>query len=160
MRWGRKRLSLEERFWANVAKAGDDQCWLWIASKRGDYGQIVRSGKNGPWDLVHRLSWKMHFGEIPTGLFVLHRCDQPVCVNPSHLFLGTQAVNMADMAAKGRRAVGEKHGCAKLTNQEAQQIRLATGFHEAIAMRFGISRSTVGRIKAGKSWKDMERGNE
>lgn len=98
------------RFWSKVSKS--DDCWLWMASRcgyryksGGGYGQFVK-GRN-VW-YAHRVSWTIQNGSIPDGLQVLHRCDNPFCVKPDHLFLGTQLDNMKDCRSKGREAVGEK----------------------------------------------------
>ena len=95
-----------ERYWNKVGKTED--CWLWTANKfKGGYGQYQFLGKpNG----AHRISWIIHYGEIPKGMHVLHRCDNPPCVNPNHLFLGTHTDNMKDKAEKGRSRTNNKKG--------------------------------------------------
>ena len=96
----RKKLALSTRFWDNVEVKQSDECWIWKAScdKRG-YGQfnIAKKMKRS-----HRIAWKLTFGEIPKELYVCHKCDNPPCCNPNHLFLGTQKDNIADMLRKGR----------------------------------------------------------
>lgn len=108
------RLSLEERFWAKVRPAEQDECWLWLGSltNSGGYGQLARSREEGP-VRANRVSYELNVGPIAAGLCVLHRCDTPACVNPSHLFLGTQGDNCRDMGRKERWknhcAVGRNH---------------------------------------------------
>lgn len=99
-----------ERFWEKVEKT--DNCWLWKASKRNKgYGAFIWADKNGKiiQGRAHRFSWELHFGEIPIGLCVLHKCDIPACVNPKHLFLGTKADNNNDICLKGRHVSGGTH---------------------------------------------------
>ena len=90
---------LEERFWEKVNRDGPGGCWIWTGSTNGRYGQVCL---NGVPKKAHRISWEMKNGPIPDGLHCLHRCDRPECCNPSHLFIGTQADNIADMIKKGR----------------------------------------------------------
>lgn len=108
--------SLISRFWAKVNKAGPSDCWMWTAATSGNrYGCL---GKGAPYrGLVkaHHLSYILHIGPIPTGTCVLHRCDNPLCVNPSHLFLGSQADNVRDCIEKGR-FVGRSALLAARTN--------------------------------------------
>jgi hypothetical protein len=120
--------SLLPNFWSKVDKT--DSCWNWTASvNHHGYGQINGgSSKIKMTYKAHRLSWLIHFGAIPDGLIVMHRCDNRRCVNPEHLFVGTYADNTADMMAKGRQAKnnglkGELNPCAKLTNAQVREIR-------------------------------------
>ena len=102
-----KRQSAEERFWQFVRVTGPDECWLWTGSKSAEgygkfsYGRIPKTGRYMS-GLAHRFSYTLHKGVIASDMFVCHRCDTPSCVNPNHLFLGTNQDNMKDCAAKGR----------------------------------------------------------
>lgn len=131
-------------------------CWEWTGSRHeqgyGRYRQGDRIAK------AHRVSYEIHKGPIPDGLFVLHRCDNPACVNPDHLFLGTHDDNMADMVAKGRARTNKRSGllnpAAKITPAEAEEIRRLRGraTQAQIARRFGVSQQLVSCIQTGKNW--------
>ncbi len=147
-----------QRFWEKVDTAGP--CWLWTASKdSGGYGTI---GSGGKIRKAHRVSWEMHRGPIPKGLCVLHRCDVRGCVNPEHLFLGTQDDNMKDCAAKGRiRCVpqhGESNPMAKFSSATVARIRemVSAGISGAEAARItGVSPMQVSRIVRKLAWKHI-----
>lgn len=94
------RASLQDRLWAKVDTAGE--CWTWTGTTSQGYGKIQAGRRGEGWLWVHRVSWELQNGPVPDGLQVLHRCDNPPCVRPSHLFLGTQVDNIRDMWAKGR----------------------------------------------------------
>lgn len=104
----RPRVPIEQRFWAKVDKAGEDDCWEWTGAKSRGYGTISRDAADGgKTALAHRISWEIHHGEIPKGLsyhgmVVCHSCDNPGCVNPRHLRLDTQAGNLKEAVGKGR----------------------------------------------------------
>lgn len=143
---------VEERFMQQVLV--DDGCWEWGATRsRAGYGVIQESGRLRKF--AHRLSYEIFVGD-PTGMSVCHHCDNPGCVKPSHLFLGTQADNMRDMRGKGRAARGERNGMAKLTRAEVKRIReLANDgalSQRQIGNRFGVHQQTVSRIKLGLRW--------
>ena len=110
----------------------------------------------GKYTATSRAVWEECFGPIPKGLFVLHKCDNPKCVNPEHLFLGTQKDNMEDKTRKGRQARGTRHGMAKLGESQVLAIRKSRGSATAIAVQFGVSATHVGRIRSGRSWATEE----
>lgn len=157
----RKLKPLAERFWSKVDKRGPDECWNWTATlnNRG-YGQL---GENARLVYAHRVSWKLNAGPIPAGVCVLHRCDNRPCVNPAHLFLGTQADNMADMARKGRadrlrKAKGEQCWNARLSVGDVSYIRspAVVGLTDKDLSRyFGVSEATVNHARSGRSWKSI-----
>ena len=120
-----------QRFWKKVEKTGT--CWLWTGCLTGPgnfkYGQIGCGGRHGKRIKAHRLSWILHYGPIPYGIDILHKCDNPPCVRPVHLFEGTHAINSTDMAQKDRSPYGEGHPRHKLTEDAVRAIRrdYATG---------------------------------
>lgn len=146
------------RFWEEVAFLGVEQgdCWEWTGYKQtGGYGRIESNGKL---ELTHRISWRLTNGEIPNGLSVLHNCDNPACVNPAHLFLGTNADNMADKVMKGRqsRVRGELCGTAKLTTKEVYAIRATKGAsYRELAAQYGVCKSTIGHILRREHWSHL-----
>ena len=142
-----------KRFWAMVEKA--DGCWLWTGSGTR-YGKMKVAGKEV---MAHRISWELEYGPITDGLFVLHRCDTPKCVNPAHLFLGTGSDNTRDMDNKGRRRPHHKGPKPKLTDSQVREARwlYETGeFHQKdIADHYGVSRSTINDAIRGHTWKHV-----
>src|SRR5262245_839701 len=131
-----------EAFWGSAdMSGGPDACWLWRGSVfQHGYGRRKISGVT--WQ-AHRLAWALRNGSIPDGLWVLHRCDVPLCVNPAHLFLGTVLDNNRDALRKGRAAVGERAPAAKLTAEDVQRIRReyaeGDGGTRTLAARYGVS---------------------
>jgi len=137
-----------------------NECWEWMASRnKGGYG-ILRLGQKS-W-LAHRLAYSLSRGGIPKGKDVLHTCDNCACINPSHLWIGTQADNMHDMMRKGRAVfpVGERNGSAKLTLAQVKEARSLAeqGWSQPkIAKHFGVSHSTIGGILRCESWGNVTR---
>ena len=149
------------RFWDKVDKTTTpDDCWEWKAVKLKGYGQFWFKDKMA---LAHRVSWELSFGPIPNGLNVLHKCDNPSCVNPAHLFLGTPKDNAQDSLKKGRRFIpdnrGEKQGRHKLTEPQVREIRRlrASGLTwENLASQFKMSTRGIRTIISGHSWSWLE----
>jgi len=161
------------RFWKKVNKDGPIQphcpelgpCWIWTASRYSNgYGQFwdPEHGRcEGLRQLsgAHRYSYKIHFGEIPDGLVVLHKCDNKICVNPAHLHAAPQAANMQDMKAKGRSRRGQDRWNAVFTNEQVIEIKqsasdLAT--RRDLAQRFGVRLNYIWAIQAGRRWKYID----
>jgi hypothetical protein len=148
-----------ERFWNKVRIA--EGCWTWTASPSVGYGQLPRGPHAAGCTKAHVASWILHFGPIPEHQCVLHACDNRRCVNPAHLFLGTQRDNLDDMRIKGRAAIGEAHGRAKLTEPQALAIRNRyrkgsrwhrRGNAKELAQEFGISIAQIVGIAQGRNW--------
>lgn len=157
-------MTLEERLWAKVDRRGDGECWPFIGHchpKRG-YGSL-----SGAFPEAHRAAWIVTHGPVPKGIMVCHRCDNPPCCNPSHLFLGTAADNARDMATKGRGTGvrGTRNKNAKLTWDQVQEIRRryrvihparSTGDSSSeLAREFGITQQYVSQLARGL-WRKVE----
>lgn len=162
----------EARFWAKVDKSsGEDGCWLWTAARSNrtgpsGYGSFRMSGKH--W-LAHRLAWAMDRGRDPGKLLVCHRCDNPPCCNPRHLFAGTHTDNARDSVAKDRHARGGRNGHAKLTRSAVLQLRrvlprlprgatdtnLASGVMRDLMRGYGVDQSVISRVVRGLSWRHV-----
>jgi len=152
---------LAERFWPRVFKNGADGCWLWQGYHcRFGYGYF--SIDRVP-TTAHRVAYLLTYGSFDQSLNVLHRCDNPPCVNPTHLFLGTRADNVRDMDAKGRRGRGAPRGeespFARLTDENVRRIRAmyATGSYaqRELGEMFGVARSTIFLAVSHKNWRHV-----
>jgi hypothetical protein len=150
------RLSVSDRFWSKVTKT--EQCWLWLgAPTSSGYGAIEIEGKTIS---AHRYSYEYEYGSIPVGRFVLHTCDIPLCVRPSHLYSGTHKDNMRDMLERGHHKHpsqrGELNSRAKITMKDAEDIRrdYATGkaTHRSLGVKYGIDHTSICRIVNGRYW--------
>lgn len=156
------RMNVEERFWPKVMRPmAWDECWPWQGGKKGcdrdGYGTFkIRSYVSVR---AHRVSFALYNGRSPGAWLVLHSCDNPPCVNPAHLRLGTVKDNSDDMVARGRQAkrdqAGEANGAAKLSATDVEKVReliLAGLTNKAIALRYGVTHSLISRIRRGKAW--------
>ena len=139
-----------------------DSCWSWKGMIRKDgYGVINGGGYNNKM-LLHRVSWLIHYGEIPKGMYVCHKCDTHICSSPACLFLGTQKDNVVDMISKGRRRKsylkGEMNGEATISDKIALEVKtlLKDGIKSVdICRKYNLSKSLVSKIKNNKTWKHI-----
>jgi hypothetical protein len=153
---GEPRWLLEHRFESKVRRDRKAGCWLWRGSKRGGgYGQFSIKGKL---HAAHRVAFELYNGPIPDGLCVCHKCDVRECVNPDHLFLGTQADNVRDRDEKGRTSKGKKHALAKrhalakLTEAAVRDIRTKRMTQVEFAKLYGVSPVTICLAQRGETW--------
>jgi hypothetical protein len=168
----------EKQFWAAVDQRGDDQCWEWqrCTTGVGRYGAFRVSGKQRG---THRIAWELTHGPIPSGLWVLHHCDNPPCCNPSHLYLGTAADNAHDREKRNRsltgehhpnsgkvftqptpaqRARGERHGSSKLNENavcEMRKLHSEGRLVADIARRFNVSWNTAAKVVKRENWRHV-----
>lgn len=153
------KIKPEARFWSYVDKKADNECWLWLRSiTHNGYGRFTIS--KGIEIRAHRYALYLSTGVMPADdRQVCHTCDNPLCVNPAHLFLGTATVNMQDMLSKGRanKAVGERHGHAKLREADITFIRSSLESNVALSKSLKVSPSLISMIRSGKIWKHNSR---
>lgn len=141
-----------DKFWRKIDKKGSDECWEWIAGRtKAGYG-ITKT--NGEYHLGHRLSWMIHNGDIPKGLFVCHSCDNPGCCNPQHLWLGTPHDNVIDAITKGRQKGVLDISIRRYKVIEAVLIGEYRN-HSEVARVFNISRQRVSQIVKSATITDM-----
>lgn len=144
--------TVQERFYLYTKRT--PECWLWVGFKDPNgYGRLNIAGIPM---LASRLSYQLHFGDIPDGKYVCHKCDNPSCVNPEHLFLGTQRDNVADMISKGRARKrgmpGTEHPASKLDEDAVREIRRSDQTDAELAERFQVSRPTIHAVRKRKTW--------
>lgn len=146
-------------FWKLVVKGSPACCWKWSGARLSDgYGRFKTDGK---FITSHRFSYILHFGDIPKNQCVCHRCDNPPCCNPEHLFLGTKKENADDRDKKGRNVNfhGEEHGSSKLTAVDVIKIRdsykTGTVTQLSLARQFGVSKSAIMMIVTNRNWRHL-----
>jgi len=147
---------VQQRLEDNHTPVPESGCWLWLGCVDGSgYGMIRVDGKT---ERTHRLSFSLSNNGIPEGLHVLHHCDVRSCINPDHLYAGTNSDNIADKVRRGRVKAGFQKGIkninAKLTIEQANEIRASSLTQMEIAKKYGIGQTTVSEIKLNKTWKD------
>ena len=146
-----------DRFWSKVLVLESDSCWEWKAVKTKEgYGKFFLHHSVSV--LSHRFSYEVYNSPIPDGMFVCHKCDNPSCVNPNHLFLGTRNDNSQDMVNKGRSLKGERNPKSKLTVDDVKQIRIMLKENkipqQQIAQMFGVKQPAISFIKTEKYWRE------
>ncbi|HUW45137.1 MAG TPA: HNH endonuclease [Dehalococcoidia bacterium] len=163
------RKSFEERFWEKVDRRGSDECWEWKAHRNsGGYGafRVGHRGLDRRYVKAHRVAFELAGGVIGPGLCVCHTCDNPACVNPSHLFVASRRENTADMIRKGRhlegwcRVRGEQNGNSKLTETQVREIRaryaMGNVTQASLAEEYGVTHGMVGYIVSREYWAWVE----
>lgn len=150
-----KPTTIMGRFMEYISMEPMSGCWLWTGSPSDRYGSFSPTKKTH--DRAHRISWTLHFGNIPEGMCVLHKCDTPGCVNPQHLFLGSSADNVHDCVGKRRNRCpkGSRHIRAKLTEEDILKIRNDVRPYKLIAQEYGVAPNTISAIRTGTTWKNM-----
>jgi len=147
--------TIEDRFLSRFKKGKKDDCWNWLAHLDKDGYGILPA--NGPAIRAHRYSFEHYNNTIPVGMNICHKCDNPSCVNPHHLFLGTGKDNVHDMLNKRRDAiVGSKNNKAKLSEIDILKIRKSNKSTQKLMIEYGVSKSTINRVKAKKTWRHVD----
>ena len=151
----RPRIPIDQKISEKVIKIPESGCWIWIGSITNHGYGTMTLGRNKNIS-AHRASYELKHGPIPDGMLALHHCDIKCCVNPDHIFLGTQQANMDDKVCKNRQANGVKHGMSKLTEQQAKEAKFGNEKPIELAKRFNCSATIIRQIRNGLYWKHLE----
>lgn len=155
----RKVAPAQKRFWNKVLKKSSSECWLWTGcTEKKGHGRF--RDENNKLEMAHRYSYRLHKGHIPSGMCICHSCDNPSCVNPYHLWVGTKGDNNKDRASKGRNVNnrGSKHGQSRLTEEYVGRIRkgfLAGETQTDLAKKYGVSITAISKVCNRKTWKHI-----
>jgi hypothetical protein len=143
----------------NRSRLSESGCWIWVGSRGPNgYGMMSRNSKTVR---VHRVSCEAYHGPIPDGMSVLHSCDNPSCINPDHLRVGTHQENVAEREERNRRDVkGEQIGTSKLTSREVLEIKASVLSGVELARKYEVSTSTISLIRTGRSWVHLDNGGQ
>lgn len=159
MRMGPRPMTAQEVYWSHVLIVHEDGCWGWRGSRTNSgrgYGAIKAQQKKY---MAHRVAYEIFNGPIPDNLWVLHKCDNPICSNPDHLWLGTCADNVGDMLQKGRHSPnglrGSEIGSSKLTEDQIPLIRADARPCSWIAKEYGVTGNMISQIKRRKAWRHV-----
>lgn len=145
-------MGVQEQFEAKFVQRSPDECWEWIAAKTPlGYGVFAWSVDR----LAHRVSYRLHVGDIPEGMVIRHTCDNPSCVNPAHLLVGTQRQNMDDAIERERFAKGDGHHSAKLTEDSVREILMSERPAAEIAAEYAVHPDLIRMIQRGARWKHV-----
>jgi hypothetical protein len=151
----RPRIPLFDKIERNITRIPESGCWIWMSTiEKSGYGRVC-SGKKPFY--AHRVSYEQKHGPIPNGMMALHHCDVKCCVNPDHIFVGTQQDNMTDKVRKNRQAKGINHGNAKLTEDQVREIKSSSETSIKLSAKFNYSASMIRAIKNGYIWKHLEK---
>lgn len=159
---GKPTMPLMDRLYSHVCIDSVSGCWEWNGTRRNGYGRLIvgsRTDGTRKSESAHRLSYKINFGVIPDGMEVCHKCDNPACINPQHLFVGTRQDNVLDREQKGRNVVhtGEEKTNSKLTRKSVKDARWEYAHkrtsYQTLANRYGVSKRTIMNAIKGVTWK-------
>ncbi len=151
----RPRIPLSQKIQDNSVRVPESGCWIWIGSlNKYGYGRLTFGAKTNIG--AHRASYELRHGKIPDGLFALHRCDIKCCVNPDHIFIGTQQENMSDKVAKNRQAKGHRHGMSRLSEEQAKEAKFGSARPSELAKKFNCSAVMIRQIRSGLYWRHLD----